>query len=268
MWQNWLIIFLLPFLLGLAVALRRSRRKQVALKQNLHDIRRQHREVMDFLSLFTHVLQNPRNGFLDVVELAFDRLPPGSVESDLQQLYDDSRHRLTSLLDDASWLGELQFNDHGKVDGTTSLDQVMTTVQSAARALGESHIIFNIPASGLGEVSGKPAILQKAILCLLETGVKCYPVGSTGEVVVGVQPASHEVIITLTTLQHTLLAADLSCIFDLSFASKPFPGGDLSIAPALANRIITLLGGQVEIKNLIPAGLELTARLPRPGLGP
>lgn len=223
------------------------------------------RTKTDFLSLIAHELRTPLNGLMGAADLAFDRQHAGQPEAELHALYEDSRIRIMRLLDDAKLLGEVELNGLGRVAGTVSLDEVMAEVQAAVREQATPQgKPAQLPVNGLGLVCGESLSLQKAVRCLWETCLKCYPEGEGGEVEVAARPQLEEVVLTFNTRQHRLPEPDLVHLFEVLAVSKPFPGGDLGLAPALTMRIITLLGGRVEAKNREPAGLEITAWLPRP----
>ncbi len=222
------------------------------------------RTKTDFLSLIAHELRTPLNGLMGAADLAFDSQRTGQPEAELHALYEDSRRRIMRLLDDAKLLGEVELSGQGRVGGTVSLDEVMGAVQGSLHELVPAPgKRVTLPADGLGLVCGESLSLQKALRCLWETCLKCYTEEEDGVVAVSALPRLEDVVLTFTTRKHRLAEPDLVHLFEVLAVSKPFPGGDLGLGPALAMRIITLLGGRVETKNREPAGLEITVWLPR-----
>ena len=223
------------------------------------------RTKSDFLSLIAHELRTPLNGLLGATDLVFGEPPDPAFLTELHQIYESSRQRLLGLLDDAMLLGQIELNGRGVVGDIADLDSVMRLVQASAIALAPTgQKLPPFPTTGLGQVVGEPVLLQKALLCLLETGLKCVPPEAGGEITVTFHSEPDQVVITFTTLQFALSESDLAGLFEVLAVRKAFPGGDLGLAPPLAKRIITLLGGRVEAKNLAPIGLALSAWLPRP----
>jgi DNA-binding response OmpR family regulator len=223
----------------------------------------------DFLTLISHELRTPLNGLLGAADLAFDEHPAGSLHPQLRQMYEDSRHRLMGLLDDALLLGEIELNGRDEVSQSVSLDEVLNEMQPAADEVGRPwNMQWARPDGRLGQVMGEPVILQKALLCLWETCLKCHPVGHSHSpalaVTVAAQPQPGRVELVFTTRHHTLSRADQECFFEVLAVSKPMPGGDPGLAPALAARIASLFGGRIAVRNLEPAGIELKICLPRP----
>jgi DNA-binding response OmpR family regulator len=226
----------------------------------------------DFFTLIFHELRTPLNGLLGAAELAFGNQTAGSRDPELHQIFEVSRHRLMCLLDDAQLVTEIQLTAKGHVFGSVRLEDVLASLQPAARELA-SHWRFDPawPPAALGPVMGESVILQKALPCLLKTCLQWYPTESSGEprelVSIAALAQPEAVSLTFTTCQHSLSAADLDCFFEVLTVSKPFPGGDLGLAPALAACIVSLLGGHTEIHNLEPAGIEIKIHLPRPPIG-
>jgi len=222
----------------------------------------------DFLTLISHELRTPLNGIFGAADMAFDEHPAGTLHPELRQMYEDSRRRLMGLLEDAVLLGEIQLNG-GAISQGISLDEVLSQLQSAADELGRPwNMQWARPGGKLGQVIGEPVILQKALLCLWETSLKCHPASGAGRpaeaVTVTARPLPGSVELSFTTRHHTLSPADQEGFFEVLAGSKPLPGGDPGLAPALAARIASLFGGSVEARNLEPAGIELKIRLPRP----
>ena len=95
---------------------------------------------------------------------------------------------------------------------------------------------------------------------LLETAVKFARGGTTIKLTQTTAPGEITLIIEAEGLAIPLEA--LPRFFDLLAVSQLItPTGDLGIAPALAERILTLYGGAVSVENMNPPGIRLTARL-------
>jgi len=94
----------------------------------------------------------------------------------------------------------------------------------------------------------------------LETGVKFSKPGS----VIGLSAAASEsgVSVAIETAGVAIPEDLLPKFFDvLAIAEAIFPGGDLGLRPAVAERIITLFGGSVTVENLDPPGIRLDVHL-------
>src|ERR1700730_14790421 len=61
-----------------------------------------------FLSLISHELRTPLNGLLGVGELVLCELEPGPESAELHELFEQSRRRLLSIIDDALLLTQIE----------------------------------------------------------------------------------------------------------------------------------------------------------------
>jgi GAF domain-containing protein len=64
----------------------------------------------EFLNLISHELRTPLNGLLGVGELILGEIPPTEENNELQGMFDQSRRRLLSILDDALLLTQIDVN--------------------------------------------------------------------------------------------------------------------------------------------------------------
>jgi K+-sensing histidine kinase KdpD len=228
----------------------------------------------EVLTLTAHQLRTPLNDLLGTSEFLFGEIQNRSRDVDWQQLYNSFRQRLLNLLgnlDHVILLTDMQAKAPHFAHNTSSLDDVLEVVQQeVARFAVPYEVKITPPPAGLGPVGGDWFFLKKALSCLLETAVKfCLP---GGEVQIQGQSFPEEVRLTMESRGLSLSKTDLARFFDLSMPfTAEMPAGDLGLAPAVAKRIITLLGGTVQIQNVKPAGVRFDLILPRrylPGNNP
>ena len=144
-----------------------------------------------------------------------------------------------------------------------------TTSPGSALAEARDHCLEFARSSGveigpcpvLSEtVVGDAELLTKAFEALLETAVKFSKPGG----VVGLSAAASESGVSLAIEAAGVAIPEdlLPKFFDvLAIAEAIFPGGDLGLRPAVAERIISLFGGSVSVVDLDPAGIRLDVRL-------
>ncbi len=217
----------------------------------------------DFLNLISHELRTPLNGLLGAMDLALAEIENHTLAADLKGIYEASRQRLLALLENALLLSQMQVQSGHFSSNTSSLDDVLQAACQEATNLADPHVVklTQIP-SGLGQVVGDWVFLNKALLCLIETVVKFAKPGE--EIQIQGHPFATGVCLVMECRGHSLPEAELPHFFEALSVSKTLKqGGDLGLAPSVAARIISLLGGRIQIRNRQPCGIQLEAWLAR-----
>ncbi len=216
-----------------------------------------------FLALISHELRTPLNGLLGAGELAFAEFPNYPRLVEYKKLFNDSRQRILLFVEDALLLSNLQVKGGQFADNRSELDAVLkTAVKECHEAAEANDVLMSAAPSGLGQVLGDWYFLTRAMIRLIETGIKFSQPGN--EVVVSACPLEHEVLLTIKARGYAAAEKDLPKIFEvLAIGRAITPRGDLGLSPAVASQIISQLGGWVKIKNTTPAGVEIMAQLPR-----
>ena len=219
------------------------------------------RAKSDFLSLISHEIRTPLNGIMGVVELMLLDLEDGTASVKYNTMYQQSRKRLMTLIDDALLFTQIGTDASAGARQPCRLDDLLSQARRQAASFAYSrsvHIAAMPPTPGL--VQGSADYLSRALQSLLETAVKFARGGTTIKLTQTKAPGEITLIIEADGLAIPLEA--LPRFFDLLAVSQLItPGGDLGIAPALAERILTLYGGAVSVENMNPPGIRLTARL-------
>jgi two-component system sensor histidine kinase/response regulator len=218
------------------------------------------RSKSDFLHLISHEFRTPLNGLLGVGEIILARVPASGENRELQGLYDRSRRRILSLLDDASLLTQIEVVGERFKSAPVSLSAVVRRAIESTTPFAVSRGVKLVAAfEDLGVVVGNENLLVKALDALVETAVKFSQEGEAVRVSQGVAPDSRVVI---ESHGRTIPEAHLGKFFDLfSIGEALTPGGDLGVRAALAYRILLLFGGSVSVANLEPSGIRLTISL-------
>ncbi len=218
----------------------------------------------DFLRLISHELRTPLNGMFGIAELMFDMVADSPRALKYSKLYDESRQRIMTLIDDALLLCEISAGvDHGK-QVPCELAVLLQQARQGADFLAQTLSVELAPLpQGRDLVLGVPQHLVRALQSLIETAVKFARSGS----VVGltIQPVPRGISLIIETEGRSIPPEVLPRFFQLlAFAQTLTSGGDLGLAPALAERIVTFYGGTVTVENQDPPGIRFTVRLRTP----
>jgi signal transduction histidine kinase len=219
----------------------------------------------DFLKVISHELRTPLTGVFGIAELVFRECGNQPIVVEMRDLYEQARRRMLTLLDDALLLAEIQLTGDTTVSESCPLSTVLEIALEKAAVLARSRSV-PLPQAprGTGAVLGRAELLARALQSLLETAIKFSPRGEP------VRLAGHR---TADAVRLVLEATGLSIpspllphFFDvLAIGETITPGGDLGLATAVAERIVTLFGGSVSVENLDPPGIRLCVNLKATG---
>jgi CheY-like chemotaxis protein len=215
----------------------------------------------EFLQVISHELRAPLNGLFSVGDLILAGMPPTENNRELQGIFKRSRQRLLSMVEDVLLLTEIDVNGERFRSVPVSLNAALGSAIDGATDLAESRDVKIVrPSTDLGLVAGVDHLLARSLRSLLETAVKFSVKGA----IVGL---AHEVLDDTTRLiieSHgfTISSTAMPKFFDVfSVGETLTPGGDLGLAPAVAQRILSLFGASVSVANLEPPGIRLAVSL-------
>jgi PAS domain S-box-containing protein len=219
------------------------------------------RSKTEFLNIISHEFRTPLNGLLGVSELIFDGMPSSPKNDELQEMFELSRRRIISLLDDALLLAQIDANEEQFRTAAVSLGLALSrAIERTADFAASRRVTLASPAAGLDLVLGDEDLLVKAFHTLFETAVKFSADGETVRVSVDVMPDFSSVFIE--SRGRTIPSSALAKFFDLFAVSEASTaGGDLGLGPAVASRILSVFGASVSVANLDPSGIRLNISL-------
>ena len=214
-----------------------------------------------FLNLISHELRTPLNGLFGVGELILDQMPPTEDNRELQSVFEHSRRRLISIVDDSLLLSEIDVSAERFSPGPVSLSKVLSRAMGGAVTFAESRCVgLGPPPSGLGLVVGNEDLLARAFQALLETAVKFSEEGGT--VGLSIDTGHDAVAVVIESHGRTIPEPALPKFFELfSIGAAITPGGDLGLAAPVARRILALFGASVSVANHGSSGIRLTVSL-------
>jgi two-component system sensor histidine kinase/response regulator len=215
----------------------------------------------EFLSLISHELRTPLNGLLGVGELILDGMDLTVESTELREMFEESRRRILSILDDALLLTEIDVSSDRFRSAPVSLNAALNRAIEGTKGFAESHgVVLAPPPADLDLVLGDENLLVRALHALLEAAVRFSDEGETVRLFSDVVLDSPRVIIE--SQGRTIPSPALAKFFDVfAIDEASTPGRDLGLGSALAYRILSLFGASVSVANRDPSGIRLTISL-------
>jgi len=219
------------------------------------------RSKNEFLSLISHEFRTPLNGLLGVGEIILDGMDSTAENTELKGMFEESRRRIISILDDALLLTQIDVSSDRFRSAPVSLSAVLNRAIERTTEFAESRQVTLMPPSaGPDLVLGDEDLLLRALHALLETSVKFSEEGETVRLAREMVPDSLRVIIE--SRGKTIPSTAMAKFFDLfSIGDASTPGGDLGLGPPVAYRILSLFDASVSVANQNPSGIRLTISL-------
>jgi two-component system sensor histidine kinase/response regulator len=217
----------------------------------------------EFLNLISHELRTPLNGLLGVGELILEEMPRTVENKELERVFEHSRRRMLSLLDDALLLTQIDVSGERFGSAPVSLHEALSRAIENTTQFAESrHVTISPPPNEPALVLANQVLLVRALSALLETAVKFSEDGET--VQLACENAPESAMLIMESRGRVVPIAALGRFFDvLSIAEAMTPGGDLGVGPALAYRVLSLFGASVSVRNQDTPGIRLTISLRR-----
>jgi two-component system, sensor histidine kinase and response regulator len=218
------------------------------------------RAKSDFLRLVHHEFRSPLNGLLGVGELVLDELGASDNGAELREMFDLSRQRMLTILDDALLLTEIEVaSDSFASEAADLLSTLHSAIEGVAGFAQSRGVGIEFEPGPAGFVAGQRGLLQKAIQALLETAVKFSKAGQVVRVKCETAPDGVQVLIRSCGRIPESALPNFFQVFSIGDAITP--GGDLGLGPPVSHRILSLFGGSITVQNLEPSGIQLTVSL-------
>ena len=219
------------------------------------------RSKNEFLNLISHEFRTPLNGLLGISELILDGVPSSPENDELQEMFELSRRRIISILDDALLLTQIDVRSEHLKTAAVSLQVALTrAIEKTSDFAASRRVTLAPPSADCNLVLGDADLLVKAFHALIETAVKFSTDGETVRLSLEVMPDFSRVIIE--SHGRTIPSPTLKKFFDLfAISEASTPGGDLGLGPAVASRILSLFAASVSVANLDPPGICLIISL-------
>ena len=221
------------------------------------------RSKNEFLNLISHEFRTPLNGLLGVGELILEGMPVTRENVELQELFQQSRQRILSILNDALLLTEIDVSGREFKFVPISLHLALSRAIERSAAFAESRgVAMRSPGAAPDLILGHEGLLIRALHDLVEAAVKFSEHGGTVRVAREVIEDSLRIVIEGEG--RVLPARAASRFFELfSIGEASTPAGDLGLGPAVACRILSLFGASVSVESRDPSGIRLIVSFSR-----
>ncbi|MEN8254139.1 MAG: response regulator [Verrucomicrobiota bacterium] len=211
----------------------------------------------EFLQLISHELRTPTNGVLGIADLAFDCFPENEEVEELRPLFNQSRDRMLAALDDALLLARIHVSRDGFHATPVPLGRLLVKAAHAASgfALDSGAGVDPLPACE-AIVAGDEELFTTALTSLLQTAIAFTACDQT--VAVSYDGDADKATVTMEGRGRGLSSEAAAGFFDVFGTVRNSTSAEvLGLKPAVAERIISLYGGNVQIRSLACQGVEL-----------
>ncbi|MFI4913376.1 MAG: response regulator [Sedimentisphaeraceae bacterium JB056] len=198
----------------------------------------------DFLSMICHEMRTPVNGLLGLAAVAFDMCPESDRTNQLKETYNKSRKRMEVLLDDALLLGSLETGD---LKNDTNHIPLPELFENASKNQGWN---LEIDCSTIEKAAAIPGgdLVTRAMKTLLKLAVCFTKSENTVNGDIFEKDGNIHIKFNLDDLH--LSIEEAANFFDITSSIRASSyAEDLGLAPVVAQRIISLLGGDVNLIN-------------------
>ena len=185
------------------------------------------RAKTEFLDVISHEFRTPLCGLFTVGELILEGISSPEENSDLQRVFERSRRRILSILDDALLLTRIDVKRDQFGSVPVSLNAALIRAIENTTEFAESrHVAFAMPPATLDLVVGDEDLLVRAFQALLETAVKFSEEGET--VRLAHEVVAHSLRVIIESHGRTISTATLPKFFEIFSVEETLtPGGDL-----------------------------------------
>lgn len=212
----------------------------------------------EFLRMISHEIRTPAHGVLGIGELVFDLCPASPDRDSYLAHFHSSRARLLQLIEDATLIADSE-QLTSETGATSSFSALLCEVRAALPDIQ----ISATPSAALAAVPlpGDQALLTSALTTLIRLAI-CFSREQHAARLTGtLETQSLRVRIELDALSLSPLAAD--SFFELgSIVRSASRAEALGLAPVVAQRIISALGGDVRLVRGAAATGHLELTLP------
>jgi signal transduction histidine kinase len=190
-------------------------------------------------------------------------MPVTRENVELQELFQHSRQRILTILNDALLLTEIDVSGREFKFVPISLHLALSRAIERSAAFAESRgVALGSPGAAPDLILGHEDLLIRALHDLVEAAVKFSEHGGTVRVAREVIEDSLRIVIEGEG--RVLPARAASRFFELfSIGEASTPAGDLGLGPAVACRILSLFGASVSVESREPSGIRLIVSFSR-----
>jgi len=215
----------------------------------------------EFLKLISHELRTPANGILGVADLIIQSCSESEEVIALRPYFEESRERMESVLDDSLLLAEMDFSLKEFKTIPVSLYKLLADVliEASEFAVEQDVKIGTMPVCE-GDVEGDEDLFKMSLAALVKTAVVFS--ASKEEVAVRCIEGATTITLVIESTGKPLDEEIIEGFFDLSSSVRSGTWAEvLGLKPVVAERVIALYGGFVQLHNLDTKGIALNVTM-------
>ncbi|MGC9451332.1 MAG: hybrid sensor histidine kinase/response regulator [Oceanipulchritudo sp.] len=215
----------------------------------------------EFLKLISHELRTPANGILGIADVIIESCSDSEDVIALKPYFQESRDRMISVLEDSLLLAEVDFSQKDFRTVPVSMSDMLAEVFKAATAFAaEQDVRIGAMPVCDTDVEGDQELFRMSLAALLKTAVVFSAPGE--EVTVRCIDANTTITLVMEATGKTLDEEIIAAFFDLSSSARNGTRAEvLGLKPVVAERVISLYGGFVQMLNRNADGIAVSVTM-------
>jgi PAS domain S-box-containing protein len=240
------------------------RRAEEALRRSGEGFRRASEVKSQFLAVMSHELRTPLSTMLISADMlrdpAFGPLTEATVQDLAAKILASGRH-LLGLIDDLLDLSRIEAGQLDLAVVPTPVGPLLGEVrQTVAPMASDRGVLLHVPADVPGQVLADPLRLRQVLLNLLTNAIKFTDTG--GRVWVELSYLGESAMISVRDTGVGIAPQDLDRIFQ-PFEKASITAAGAGLGLAIAQRLVELQGGMLQVASTVGAGTTFTVTVPR-----
>jgi signal transduction histidine kinase len=235
-----------------------------AINYMAHELKQTEQLKNDFISRVSHELRTPLTaikGWSETMLLAGDDIDRGTFQKGMNVITKESS-RLTSLVEELLDISRIQSGrmklQTEKTDLVAELDEAVYMLKE--RSVKEKkHLMFDTPMEAFPAVMGDRNRLRQVFLNILDNALKYTPEG--GNIIVQILNEETHITVLISDTGCGIAPEDLPKVKEKFYKANQNVGGS-GIGLAVADEIVQMHGGTLDIESGIGVGTTITIKIP------
>jgi PAS domain S-box-containing protein len=215
-----------------------------------------------------HEINNPLAFVLSNVEFAIEEIDDlkGQMNAELR---DELLHALAAAQEGSERVRQIVSDlknftrSEGESQGLVEVNQLVESAAAMLRNEVRHHALLELSLSGNPLVQGNEAKLGQVFLNLIHNAAQAIPLGHAKKNVIRVSTVveDEQVIVEVSDTGDGIAPENLDRIFDAFFTTKAV-GVGTGLGLAICHRVVTGLGGSIEVSSEVGKGTSFRVTLP------